>query len=242
MSRLSLPQPPAGWASVWWELAIVTVGVLIALCLGAVAADIGWRFEVGNGRDQVRHEVAFNIAIVDDSVAKAACVERRLAELGGIMAEASQTRRLPPIGRIYRAPSYSWPTGIWESQIAAQTAAHYPAAELAALTRLYRRFAVHKEADDQANEAWTVLNMMVGPGRPLDATTEGALYEALTRARSANCNIMGMSSLTKEILADTLGQGCPKLDPENRPAFGDHPICQPVGSNISESYGKSPAP
>jgi hypothetical protein len=31
MFRLMKPRPPYGWLPVWWELGIVTLGVLIAL-------------------------------------------------------------------------------------------------------------------------------------------------------------------------------------------------------------------
>ncbi len=42
MFRLLKLKPPHGWAAVAWELAIVTLGVLIALGAQQIVEDIHW--------------------------------------------------------------------------------------------------------------------------------------------------------------------------------------------------------
>jgi hypothetical protein len=42
----------------------VVLGVVIAILLGAVANEIGWRLEVAKAREQIRDELSFNFALL----------------------------------------------------------------------------------------------------------------------------------------------------------------------------------
>ena len=50
MFRMLKLNPPHGWRAVVWELAIVTLGVLIALGVQQVAEAANWRSKVSDGR------------------------------------------------------------------------------------------------------------------------------------------------------------------------------------------------
>jgi hypothetical protein len=71
----------------------VVLGVLIASWLGAIATDIGWRFEVRQTREAPRAELSNDVAIAGERSAVAPCVEQRLDQLAAILAKASETRR-----------------------------------------------------------------------------------------------------------------------------------------------------
>jgi hypothetical protein len=144
------------------------------------------------------------------------------------MAEASRTRRLPPVSGLNVAGTYFWPRGIWESQLAAQTISHYPPKEAAGLNRVYRRFEAYAAADQRAQEAWSVLAMLIGPGRELDPGSEAMLYAALARARRANRAIPTGVTGARELLKSTLGLDYPK-------SAGLKPIVRSAGCGVPSS-------
>ena len=216
------------------EIGIIVLGVLIALALGAVATAIGWQMEGRAARQQLRYELGHNLKLLQRWESVKDCTDTRLDELGRVLARASETRRLPPLGEIPRAPSGSWPRGVWESQNAAQTVAHFPAQELASLSRVYRLFEIVAGFDRQLNEAWTVLRMMSGPGRALDDGTEAALYAALAKARVSNDY---NSKTLRRVLYSRLGRGYAQLDPRNPPIITNpRQVCDPIGKEIRASY------
>ena len=63
---LKLKPPPHGWNAVAWELAIVTLGVLIALAAQQIVADIHDREAVAQLRSALRAELADDRARWED--------------------------------------------------------------------------------------------------------------------------------------------------------------------------------
>lgn len=227
MFKLTILRPAQGWTTVGWELGIVTLGVLIALALGAVASDIGWRIEVRGARERLREEIAFNLALLDEAERVRPCISRRLVEIEAILGEASRTRQLPAIASIGAAPTYSWPRGIWESQLAAGTISHYPKEEAAKLARLYGRFEGLRGRGGEAYAPWKRLNMLVGPGRPLDAGSEAVLYEALAEAKVTAFYLANSVAATRRLTA-TFGHGYARMGRE-QPMPVDDGLCSPMG-------------
>jgi hypothetical protein len=228
-------RPVNGWRAFAGEVGIIVLGVVIALLLGAMANEIGWRIEVAKAREQIRDELSFNFELLDRKERRARCVAKQLDEIGALMVEASRTRRLPPLGGINGAATTFWPRGILESQMAAQTMAHYPAREAAGLNRVYRRFQALAEADAVEQQAWDVLSMLKGPGRALDADTEGKLYAALAQARNSNKGIPYFRAGVRKVLADTLGSDYPK-SAGLRPVSASSTICKRPSSTIPATY------
>ena len=61
MFRLMKLKPPNGWNAVGWELAIVTLGVLIALGAQQAIESLNWKREVAGFRDAVHDEIETNL-------------------------------------------------------------------------------------------------------------------------------------------------------------------------------------
>jgi hypothetical protein len=232
-------QPMNGWRAFAGEVGVIVLGVLIALVLGAMANEVGWRFEVAKARVQIRDEISFNFALLALHERDVPCVAQRLDAIGGIMAEASRTGRLPPLATLRGAPVALWPRGIWESQLAAQTITHYPANETAGLSRIYRRFEAFAEQDRETQLAWDELSMLAGPGRRLDPDSEGRLYAALARARRSNAKTRILAAGARQLLAETLGADYPRSAGLKPVVFG-RPTCEAAAGAIPPTYG-SPA-
>ena len=213
------------------EVGSIVLGVLIALGLGAIANEIGWANEVRGARVAIKQEISNTLTGARRRAQLSDCVDRRLDLLTDILAQASRTRQLPALGAIHSPGARNWRTGVWSSYVAADTAAHFPSGELRGLTGVYAVIDTLNEVNDSEDEAWRKLAMFVGPGRPLDAQTEGTLYEALGTARQRN-RLMRNSHvwLGEQLARGDLPKNYAAADPKLAPGRGfSTAICDPVG-------------
>lgn len=91
MFRLMRIKPPNGWNAVSWELAIVTLGVLIALAAQQIAEALNDRSTADQTRAQVTDELNSNLMSMVLRQSAEPCIERRLAELRTIIAQWETT-------------------------------------------------------------------------------------------------------------------------------------------------------
>lgn len=218
------------------EVGSIVLGVLIALGFGSIATGLGWRSEVADARGRLRFELGHNRQLAIWAAEEVPCVQRRLDTLAAALNEASQTRRLPPMGPIEPPGSGTWPRGVWDSTVAAQTSAHFPQREHASLSRMYRFLEAGVRIDDEVRHAWQVLDMMSGPGRPLDAVTEGNLYAALAVARrQANTPRSRLASFNR-YLDQLFPPAYAQIDVNNRPMRGSTG-CATISRLATVSYG-----
>lgn len=95
MFRLLKLKPPNGWGAVAWELAIVTLGVLIALGFDRMAKGIDERSDVGEIRRALRAELADDRARWEFMRAADPCTVRRLNSIEHWLATAPMGKRVP---------------------------------------------------------------------------------------------------------------------------------------------------
>src|SRR5262245_23043489 len=109
-----------GWRAFSGEVGKIVLGVLVALGLGAVATDIGWRVEVDRARTALTYELGETVGQADERVKYASCVERRLDRIAQIVEQAAASGRLPPIGDISNPMFRTWNRGVWDSAVSSQ--------------------------------------------------------------------------------------------------------------------------
>ncbi len=91
MFRLLKAKPPHGWNAVGWELAIVTLGVLIALAAQQVAGSLNVRSTAAETRAQVTDELNSNLMSMVLRQSSERCIERRMTELRAIVTQWEKT-------------------------------------------------------------------------------------------------------------------------------------------------------
>jgi hypothetical protein len=87
MFRLLKLTPPHGWNAVAWELAIVTLGVLIALAAQQIAEALHDRSVAAETRADVTDELNSNLMSLALRQSTEPCIDRRLSELRAIMGQ-----------------------------------------------------------------------------------------------------------------------------------------------------------
>jgi hypothetical protein len=84
-------KPPHGWDSVAWELAIVTLGVLIALAAQQLVSNITDRSVAAQTRAEVTDELNSDLMSLALRQSIEPCIERRLSELRAIVTQWEKT-------------------------------------------------------------------------------------------------------------------------------------------------------
>ena len=92
MFRLLRLKPPHGWNAVGWELAIVTLGVVIALGSQQLAEVMSDRSTASETRAEVTDELNSNLMSLALRQSTEPCIERRLNDLRAIVTQWERTR------------------------------------------------------------------------------------------------------------------------------------------------------
>lgn len=173
------------------EIGSIVLGVLIALGLGAVASEIGWKLEVRQAKQALSNELGEIVGQALQRERADSCIERRLDAIGAILDVSEETGRLPPVGDIGQPLTRTWSTDVWDATRSAEIASHMERGELDDTSGVYSLIAVVKNATEDELRSWIDLYAIVGPGRAIDAGELRALRGALARARAAHRMILG---------------------------------------------------
>jgi hypothetical protein len=181
MFRLLKLKPPHGWNAVVWELAIVTLGVLIALGAQQIVDDFHWQDEVREFRQVVRAEMSWNLATFTYRRDQNRCIAARLDELQRWLESWRAKRPLKLTGPIAMPSALVVRTTVWDSRDP-ETFSRMPLTEKLDYGGLYTQFAnaeVHR-LDERAT--WIELGDYDG-ATELDHQDLMRLQGLITRAR-----------------------------------------------------------
>jgi len=134
MFRLTKLKPPHGWNAVAWELAIVTLGVLIALGAQQFVDGIHQRDEVAQLVGALRSELADNRSRWEHVRASDPCTLQRLDALEQWNATAPSGARL---NRAYRLFLWNQHSGAWDLAKTSETTANIPLRQRLIFASLY---------------------------------------------------------------------------------------------------------
>lgn len=232
-----------GWREFINEIGVIVIGVLIALVAEQAVEYLHWRHQVTEGREAVREDLEEMISRTAEREAFSACIGHRLEDVADILAKASGTGRLPPVGDLGGPPKRLWALGSWDTLVAAQVANHFPRDQLLALggTRYYLSEVAATNLDEF--DQWSRLYAIVGPGRRIGEAEIGTLYAALSKAnydaklmRIAAYQLNEVSIETGLIDKAAIARAKRAL-PLDR--FRKNATCQPIGP-APKHYGQAP--
>jgi hypothetical protein len=89
--RLIKLKPPHGWNAVAWELAIVTLGVVIALAAQQIVESLHDRSTAAQTREEVADELNSNLMSLALRQSAEPCINQRLGELRAIISQWEKT-------------------------------------------------------------------------------------------------------------------------------------------------------
>ena len=193
MFRLLKLRPPSGWNAVGWELAIVTLGVLIALAAQQWAEGLSWSGKVAASKRALSDELAEHYGYAVEFRVVYPCLQAQVDRLRSRVMSSKSVLEPAPIYHedeqggsgvsvdfVLRTPSKYYPTDAWteaisdgvaqrlELRLRRQFAGHY--ASLANLSSL-------NSANDEDARALVALARPL----PLDPSVRYALLGQIER-------------------------------------------------------------
>lgn len=225
--RLPLVEPPNGWRGFLADVAVVVIGVLLALIAQEFAQSFQWRTDVAAQRDALRAMAQDNLKVIAFRRFQEPCVEHRLAEIETVFRMHHENRPVlmgGPIGLPYKWGS---DRSAWNIALSDASLSHMPLAErrrfgnavdvydnVAALMNqeyaVWLRLQPLDHPELLESEDWALLRQAFGEARALDARINGVVDEALT--------------------SNNLGLPVPKITQNDIPAEEEwgNAFCRPV--------------
>lgn len=149
MFRLIRLNPPNGWNAVAWELAIVVLGVMIALGAQEAVEAHRWRDEARRTEDALTIELADSIVHATERQMVNRCLSDRLTSLIGKVSSNKGPWSADPmpleraalgvaiVPAAYRTPDRPWNDNVWESAQSGGVFTHMPRERVAAFSKIY---------------------------------------------------------------------------------------------------------
>lgn len=197
-----LPKPLHGWRAFVGEVAIIVLGVLIALAADEAVETLRWHHQVLLGEGELKSPIERDLTNAARRATEAPCVARRLGELSVLLERAQAVGRLPAIGSIGEPPRGPWTFQTWDALVAAQVVAHMPQKKMMAYSLVQRITAYLSQMDDLEADEWTTLSTMQGPGRRLSDTEAEQLRLTLAHAAEANRQTARSGHILRERIRD----------------------------------------
>lgn len=155
-----LPKPLHGWRELAGEVGIIVVGVLIALGAEQVVQAIHQKREARAAEDEVRGELAHNVAMLRSRWAVRACVANRVDELQQLIGSASSDGTIATPGWVGRPQFWTMQMARWEATSQSGRAALLPPNELALYGSLYSFMTRMNETTAQEQLDWARLRTL----------------------------------------------------------------------------------
>lgn len=212
--HIHLPKPLHGWREVAGEIAVIVVGVLIALAAEQLVESVHWRNEVTEFREAADHELAYDVAAYQYRARQEPCISRRIAELKR-WGEAHRRGEARPLGGEIGRPSVLiFRSGVWGAR-SAEVMTHMPLDARVGYASLYDRLANLQGQIVDEREAWRSLAAFNG-ARRLSEENLMRLNELVFRAESID---RVMRTSVRQITNDIGVLGItPRLDNSHVPA------------------------
>ena len=188
MFRLLKLNPPNGWNAVGWELAIVVLGVVIALAAQEAVEELRWRQEVKLTEDALTIEIADAVLHASERQMVNRCLSDRLAHLIGKVSsnEGHWSRDPLPLQRtatgvtittpaVYRTPNRPWNDDVWVATQNGGVFNHMTRERLAAFAKVYARMEGLRKVNEFEHQVFPELLYLSFDTRLDDAARHRAL-------------------------------------------------------------------
>ena len=109
------PKPVHNWREFLGEIGIIVVGVLIALAGEQAVESLHHRTQAAELSEALDQELAYNLAVLKDTVDLDPCLDRRLADIGRWSTSASSGNPIQHVGPFGRIPGQIFHTANWRA-------------------------------------------------------------------------------------------------------------------------------
>jgi hypothetical protein len=172
------PKPWHGLREFLKEYGIIVLGVLTALALEQTVDALRWAHEIGEAREALGREIAYNDKALKLIGAEDRCITERLDRLQRWAEDAGPR----PGDAAPRPILFSLSTANWDVVNSGQVVAHFPLAEKIRFALAYALFANERDAIADERDAWATIASIAGDAH-LDDAGRRDLRRAIRLAR-----------------------------------------------------------
>ena len=203
------------------EVAVIIVGILIAIGLEQGVEALRWRHEVAEARRALGQEVAYNLQALRIMQVEDACIQRRLDQLA-MWAGGSGPRPTEPYDRpILFTPA----TSTWDVANSGQVVAHFPLDQKMRFAHAYASVTNERDTIAEERSAWETI-ASIASDQVLDDADRRDLRHAVGLARTIRQRRRGNSDLILRESRSLATEGPGLAPPDNRFASA---FCSVVG-------------
>jgi hypothetical protein len=202
MFRLIQLKPPHGWNAVAWELAIVTLGVLIALASQQWVDERTWDGKVETSKAALRAELSKHYANAVEFRTVHPCMQAQLAQLrdrvlaSGAVMDPAPVYEEPGAVFVLRIPSKEYPTEAWQAAVNDETIQRFEPVVRRQLAAHYTMLAVIRSlswANDESDSGLAALTHRL----PLDPTVR---YYIITNIEQLSGRLKDLDVLNGQMI------------------------------------------
>lgn len=171
MFRLMRLKPPNGWSGLAWELAVVTVGVLIALVAQQQVDNLSMSSKAQSATEGLRDELGRHYRFAVEWRVVEPCINAQIERLSGrLIASRDRIDPAPVYSEpgfdfyVLRMPNRAYDRGSWDAAVADGVTTHFDRVMRDELNTAYTRVNQLNEATSTNNVAYPQL---FGSSRPL---------------------------------------------------------------------------
>jgi type II secretory pathway pseudopilin PulG len=181
--HVHLPKPLHGWRAFVGEVAIIVLGVLIALAAQQVVESVHDRHVAEQARENVRAEAAMDASFIQGRLSAQGCVERRLRELSDILGKAGEGDLHPQPTWISLPPTIPFFTGRWQAATASGRNSLFSPEEQEQFGQLYQIFERYNDYQPREQQVWANLRALETWHGPLGAQARLSFAKDLQQAK-----------------------------------------------------------
>lgn len=156
--HIHVPKPLHGWKAFFNEIAVIAIGILIALGLEAVAEWAHWQHKAGDGRERLRMELDANFGFAAEQATVTPCILAQLDRLRDHLAAGKDAKspmevdKFPSNDAVLRLPTRTWANNTWEALQQDGTASHFSEHEQRYIGSFYGQLGVMKGLVSQSGD------------------------------------------------------------------------------------------
>jgi hypothetical protein len=243
MFRLLKLHPPHGWNAVAWELAIVTLGVLIALAAQQIVEALHDRGTAAETRADVTDELNSDLMSMVLRQSAQPCIDRRLDQLRGIVSQWERTGSFEAPKWVSQAPVIEVELSRYDAGLSAGRLALLSGDEQYRMGAVVARIRKFDEWQMAERVPWGRLRaLQAGPaGLSAEdrATIRSALQDASTYNYEARVNVAQALPMAREYGFRPDAKGFRELAPQVWPGGKFTPsICAAIDTPPEEANKK----
>ena len=178
-----LPKPLHGWRELAGEVGIIVLGVLIALAFEQAATTLHNRADKREAYDAVYTEMRENLSNMKGRMATQGCVERRLDEIGEILAGAGNATMAPQPQWIGQPSDWFNSDEAWQAATGSGRTSLFSPDEQNRLAAIYVTTKLFVSAEAREQDAWAQLRGLESWTGPLGQAGRVHFGSALQVAR-----------------------------------------------------------